>query len=77
MSGLESRQRLLLGDGALALVNIGHKNSECTLAETWLHEPRLAEPVGVATAAKIGSADSIADVIPEFQFRPIPLSHKS
>lgn len=57
MSGLKSRQRPLLGDSALAIVDIGHKNAERALAETWLHEPRLAEPLGVATAVKVGSAD--------------------
>jgi hypothetical protein len=67
MSGLKSRQRPLLGDSALAIVDIGHKNAERALAETWLHEPRLAEPLGVATAVKVGSADSIADFIPELQ----------
>lgn len=75
MSGLKSRQRPLLGDSALAIVDIGHKNAERALAETWLHEPRLAEPLGVATAVKVGSADSIADFIPELQAVRARASH--
>jgi hypothetical protein len=42
VGGIEHRQRPLTGDGASALVGIGHQQAEGALPEPRLHQDRLA-----------------------------------